>query len=343
MASVRQINGRWQVQIRRAGVRCSRTFANRAEAMAWVDSIETPLKAAAKPSIPTGLRAAPTTFGEVMERYIAEESPKHKGGYGDRYKFSHLLKHWIAEVPCQHLKARHLAAYRDERLQQVKPGTVRRELNQLRPMLDIAREEWGAALEGNPARQVSVRVGDDSREGRLTRVEWQRFLGALKQRRNPEVLRAVELALETSMRRSELLSLRWEHIDLETGTAHLAVTKNGHPRTVALSPRAIELLLAGPSREGPVLHCSGNAIKCAFSRAKADVGFHALCFHQTRHEAISRMWELGLNETEIANQSGHRDWKMLRRYSHVQAQTLAEKLQALQQGHRPPAMPSGDG
>ena len=245
---------------------------------------------------------------------------------------NHIHRHWIAAVPCEQLSSQHLAAYRDDRLLQVKPGTVRRAFNLLRPMIDIASTEWGARFIGNPARQVTVRVGDDSRTGRLTNGQWQRFLTALRRRRNQEVVRAVELALETSRRRSELLNLTWEEIDLQSCTAHLPVTKNGHPRTVALSPRAIELLLAGASRRGPVLRCSANAIKCAFNRAKVEAGLDDLCFHRTRHEAISRMWELGLNETEIANQSGHRDWKMLRRYSHVQAENLASKLQQLTSG-----------
>jgi integrase len=341
MASIRQINGRWQVQVRRVGVRRSRTFASRAEAEAWAHSLEAPLRPAAQPA-PGALAPAPSTFGAVVRRYQDQELPKHRSGASEVHMLNHLHRHWLAAVPCAQLSSVHLAAYRDERLKQVKPGTVRRTFNLLRPMLDIAREEWGAQVQGNPARTVSVRVGDDSRTERFSRGQWQRFLAALRRRRNPEVLRAVELALETSMRRSELLNLTWEEIDLEAGTAHLPITKNGHPRTVALSPRAIALLLAGPTRQGAVLQCSANAIKCAFARARAEAGLETLCFHQARHEAISRMWEVGLNETEIANQSGHRDWKMLRRYSHVQAETLADKLQALQAGAT--ARPScGDG
>lgn len=328
MASIRQVNGRWQVQVRRAGVRRSRTFDSRGEAEAWAQSIEAPLRPAGPPATP--LLEVPLSFGEVVRRYQEREIPKHKAGASEVHMLNHIHGHWIAAVPCHQLTSAHLAAYRDERLEQVKPGTVRRAFNLLRPMLDIAREEWGAPIAGNPARKVTVRVGDDSRTGRLRSSDWERFLMALRRRRNPEVVRAVELALETSMRRSELLNLAWEEIDLEAGTAHLPVTKNGHPRTVALSPRAIELLLAGPTRRGRVLSCSANAIKCAFSRAKEEAGLSELCFHRTRHEAISRMWELGLNELEISNQSGHRDWKMLRRYSHVQAETLSEKLHTLQ-------------
>jgi integrase len=268
-------------------------------------------------------------FGQVLQRYEALELPKHRSGPIEAYLLRHLHRHWLARVPCDELSTMQLAQYRDERLAVVKPGSVRRVFNLLRPMLDIARDEWGAPIQGNPARLVSVRVADDSRQGRLSSAEILRFMTALKRRRNPEVARAVELALETAMRRSELLGLTWEDIDLSQGIAKLPITKNGHPRTVALSPRAMELLQQSNSRHGPVLHCSASAIKCAFHRAKKEAGIEDFCFHQTRHEAISRMWELGLNEMEISNQSGHRDHRMLRRYSHVQASTLAEKLKQL--------------
>lgn len=341
MASVRQINGRWQVQIRRQGVRCSRTFGSRTEAEAWAEMVEAPLRQARAAAPGANLIAAPATFGAVVRRYQEQELPKHRSGSSELPMLNHIHRHWIAAVPCEQLSSVHLAAYRDDRLKQVKPGTVRRAFNLIRPMIDIARDEWGAAIDGNPARKVTVRVGDDSRSGRLSPEQWRLFLNALGRRRNPEVRRAVELALETSMRRSELLNLRWQDIDLAAGTARLAQTKNGHPRTVALSPRALALLQAGASRQGPVLQCSANAIKCAFNRAKVEVGLDELCFHQTRHEAISRMWELGLSEVEISNQSGHRDWHMLRRYSHVQAAHLAQKLQALSPA--PTARPSCDG
>lgn len=323
MATIRNVSGRWQAQVRRKGLNTSRTFSTREEAELWAHRLEAPLTTTR--AVVGGLR----TVGDVLQRYEQLELPKHRSGPIESYLLRHLHRHWLARVHCDDLSTVHLAQYRDERLEQVKPGSVRRVMNLLRPMIDIARDEWGAPFQGNPARSVSVRVGDDSRQGRLSPEELSRFLTALRRRRNPEIIRAVELALETAMRRSELLGLCWEDIDLELGIARLAATKNGHPRTVALSPRAMELLQQSPRRSGPVLDCSASAIKCAFARAKAEAGIEDFCFHQTRHEAISRMWELGLNELEISNQSGHRDHRMLRRYSHVQASTLAEKLKRL--------------
>jgi integrase len=317
------VSGKYQAQIRRKGLTTSKTFSTREEAELWAHRLEAPHVVTR--AVQGGLR----TVSEVLQRYEALELPKHRSGPIEGYLLRHIHRHWLGRVRCDELNPGHLAQYRDDRLQEVKPGSVRRVFNLLRPMIDVARDEWGAPFEGNPARKVTVRVGDDSRQGRLSEDQMQALLQALARKRNPEIVRAVELALETAMRRSELLSLTWDDIDLENRIAKLAITKNGHPRTVALSPRAIELLLKSDKRTGPVLHCSASAIKCAMARAKVEAGIADFCFHQTRHEAISRMWEQGLNEIEISSQSGHRDFRMLRRYSHVQATTLAEKLKRL--------------
>jgi integrase len=325
MATIRNVSGRYQVQVRRKGLQASRTFSTREDAVLWAQRLEAPLTAT-RP-LAGGLR----TLGDVLARYERLELPKHRSGPVEVFLLRHLHQHWITRIPCDQLTVAQLAQYRDDRLAVVKPGSVRRVLNLLRPMIDTAREEWGAAFQGNPARALVVRVGDDSRRGRVESEALGRLLAVLRQARNQDIARTVELALETAMRRSELLSLTWDDLDLERSTARLRVTKNGDERIIALSPRAIEIIEESKTRRGPLLHCSASAVKCAFARAKKKVGMGSeFCFHQTRHEAISRMWENGLNEIEISSQSGHRDWKSLRRYSHVQAETLAGKLRRIQ-------------
>ena len=323
MATYRTVSGKVQVQIRRKGLQASRTFANRQEAEAWAWSVEAPM--AAPVAARTGLRR----LGDVVSEYIRVELPKHRGGPVETFVLRSLERHWISGVELPALRSWHLAAYRDDRLREVKANTVQRAFNLIRPMLDIARTDWGCPIEGNPAREVTVRVGDDAREGRLSQAQMDAFLAAVRRRKNPEVVRAVELALETTMRRSELLALDWTDIDLQQAVATVRRAKNGRGRAVALTPRALALLEGIPWRHGSVLRCSASAIRSAMARAKKQAGLpDDWCFHKLRHEGISRLWEMGLNEIEISSMSGHRDWKMLRRYSHVQAPALAEKLRA---------------
>ncbi|EDW4369316.1 tyrosine-type recombinase/integrase, partial [Salmonella enterica subsp. diarizonae] len=136
------------------------------------------------------------------------------------------------------------------------------------------------------------------------------------------------LALETGMRQGEILSLRWEHIDLQYGVAHLPVTKNGSTRDVPLSRRARNLLHELPVQiSGAVFHYKSTGFKSAWRVALQSLKIGDLHFHDLRHEAISRLFELGtLNVMEVAAISGHKSLNMLKRYTHLRAYQLVSKL-----------------
>ncbi|HAP0314283.1 TPA: integrase, partial [Escherichia coli] len=138
------------------------------------------------------------------------------------------------------------------------------------------------------------------------------------------------LALETAMRQGEILALRWEHIDLRHGVAHLPETKNGHSRDVPLSRRARNFLQMMPvNLHGNVFDYTASGFKNAWRIATQRLRIEDLHFHDLRHEAISRFFELGsLNVMEIAAISGHRSMNMLKRYTHLRAWQLVSKLDA---------------
>ena len=129
------------------------------------------------------------------------------------------------------------------------------------------------------------------------------------------------------MRRGELVNILWEDIDFARRTLHIPHTKNGHPRTIPLSPRAIDILrqLHG-SNEARVFPMSPNAVRLAWQRLTKRAGIEDLHFHDLRHEAISRFFEMGLSVPEVALISGHRDYRMLFRYTHLRAEDVAAKL-----------------
>ena len=137
----------------------------------------------------------------------------------------------------------------------------------------------------------------------------------------------VRFAIETAMRQGEMLSLRWEHVDLRTRTAHLEDTKNGEARTVPLSSRAAAVLEVLPhSIDGRVFPISAQAVKRAWGRACRRAGIEGLHFHDLRHEATSRLAERLPNLIELAAVTGHKDPRMLKRYYHPRAADLAKKL-----------------
>lgn len=148
------------------------------------------------------------------------------------------------------------------------------------------------------------------------------------------------LALETAMRRGELLALDWDNIRLQDRVAYLPLTKNGSSRSVPLSSTAVAVLegltsnAARPrfphhrQRVGIRVCTRSNASEAHICRGRRDrrPTFVDLHFHDLRHIAISRLAEKLPNVIELAAVSGHRDVRMLNRYYHVRAEDLAEKL-----------------
>jgi len=154
---------------------------------------------------------------------------------------------------------------------------------------------------------------------------------------SPAVFRnIIVFALETAMRRSEIARLDWKYIDIECGTAYLPKTKNGSARTVPLSPAAQWLLssngllssLEGGIKEGQVFGMSATAITTAMTRATTKAGIDDLIFHDLRHEAISRLFEMGFDSMEVAEISGYKTIQLLKRYTHLRPVRLVERLAA---------------
>jgi integrase len=141
----------------------------------------------------------------------------------------------------------------------------------------------------------------------------------------------VRLAMATAMRQGEMVDLMWSDIDLDRRTAVLRETKNGTTRTVPLSSTALEVLrgLAADARgNGKVFDIQvGRAVTHAFAKACKVAGLDDLHFHDLRHEATSRLFErTDLRDIEIASITGHKTMDMLKRYAHLHAGDLADRL-----------------
>ena len=120
------------------------------------------------------------------------------------------------------------------------------------------------------------------------------------------------------MRRGEILSLEWVNIDKERARALLPVTKNGCSRWVPQSKKVIMILDQVPRTSDLVFPVSEVAVRQAWERLRKRSGLMDLNFHDLRHEAISRMFEKGLNVPEVASISGHRTASQLFRYVQVE-------------------------
>lgn len=348
MATIRKRNGRWQVQVRRKGnADISKTFTSKADATEWAREIERqqdrqelgPDRKALK-----GIK-----LKELVTRYRDEIVGKKRGGEIEVIVLNAFLRHRIVDKTLNDLSTRDFAQYRDQRLKEIVPKSLKRQLAPLHHMFKIARKEWHIPV-SNPLDGLDLEVTDNKRERRLRPGEEERLLTEARKGRNPFIAPIILFALETAMRRGEILAVEFRHIDFERLSLVVPVSKNGHSRVIPLTNKAVELLrlayasprsgIIGPPsppiRISKAFPTTAVALRLQWDRlcGRAQVGPKGkpsgLCddlnFHDLRHEAISRLFELGLSIPEVASISGHRTPAMLFRYAHANNDVVRAKL-----------------
>ena len=328
MATIRKRGDKWHVQVRRKDrPSVTRSFLSKADALAWARKVELE---ADRGGLPVDQRVlARVKVAEVLIRYRDEVSPGKRGRENEITAINALLRHSLAQMSLNDFTSAHVATYRDERLRTVKPTTLNRQLDVFRHAFEVARKEWQLPLTTNPFAEVSRPKMKGARERRLDQGEQDRLLAACRRCRSPLLGLMTELALETAMRRGELLNARWCDVNLTQQTLHIALTKNDHPRTIPLTCRAVTLIRQLEDHRdstGRLIPLTLDSVRMAWKRTIRRSGLIDFRFHDLRHEAVSRFFELGLSVPEVALISGHRDARMLFRYTHPRAQTIAAKL-----------------
>jgi integrase len=326
MASIRQRNGKWQVRVIRKGHPTqAKSFTKKPDAERWGRSVEADIErdvASPQQTCP------PITLRQLLERYRQEVIPSMKGAHDDAIRLKAIERSSLCRTSLSRLTPAQIGAYRDQRLSEVRAGTVIRELAYLSSAINHARREWGMSLD-NPVALVRKPTAPRGRERLLSDAERQRLLEAVQPtgRRSRWMLPLVKLALATGMRRGELLSLQWEDVDTDRRVAFLADTKNGESRCVPLSTAAVEVLRGLKGDDGkPVFPVTAWAVAAAFKHATVRAGLAYFRFHDLRHTAITAMSGKLPNVIELAAVTGHKSLKMLQRYYHPRAEDLALKL-----------------
>jgi len=363
----------WEAQVRRRGYPAqSKTFTTKAEAEAWANMIESEMSRGVWVS---RSEAEATTLFEALKRYEEEVSLLKKGAAQEFSVIKTCQAVDLARRPLATIRSADIAKLRDEWLKNYKPATVLRRLAVLSHVFNIARKEWGMESLSNPvelvrkpqpnnARTRRIAAGDaptvapggeeseserGAQDGELERVARASCSTLL-----PPI---IWLAVETAMRRGEIVSLLWMHVDLNRCVVHLPSTKNGNARDVPLSSRAVAVLQTlkdsndakgNPTEDGEsdadrVFEIRSDAVTRAFERAvararkiyvdecraakqKPDGKFLTdLRFHDLRHEATSRLASI-FPMHELTKITGHKDPRMLMRYYHPRAEDLAKKL-----------------
>ncbi|MFZ1726826.1 MAG: site-specific integrase [Albidovulum sp.] len=299
-------SGKWQATVRKDGRSQSRSFSKRADAVIWAR--ETELRVERGGLHDAVLReVSEMSLRQVLERYRDEVTNTKRCVENESYAINGFLRSCpkLASKRLDKLTAADFVAHRDRRLQKVKPATVVRELGWIQHAIDVACSDWGQRVgDGNPVKKARRPRINNRRERRLQVGEWQALFDAVNEVRTPLMRPLLELALATGMRRGELLSVQWRHVDLHRCTVFLPHTKNGRARTVPLSPIASRVLCELPRTSDRCVPLSGNSVRLAFDRLRNRAGVIDLTFHDIRHEAVSRFVESGLSLAEVQMISG---------------------------------------
>jgi len=325
MATIRKRGSSWQAQVRRQGFPpLVKTFASHADAAAWARDKERAIDRAELSPSYRDLKSI--TVHDLLHRYEQEFTAKKRGADRERFKLRLLRSHSLSKASLDKVTGAMIAAYRDDRLRIVTSGTVRRELAILQHCFEVARREWDIAIPTNPVRQIALPAPSKARQRRLEPDDADRFWQAVDRARAPWVKPFLTLAIETGMRRGELLSIGWHDVDVSACTVRVRQTKNGHERVIPLTPLAVQTLLSLPRSNDRVFSLAPGAVRQAWDRLIKRAGIKDLRLHDLRHEAVSRFFEYGLTVPEVALISGHRDPRMLSRYTHLRPEKVAEKL-----------------
>lgn len=323
MASFRFRNNRWQARVQRKEQKdLAKSFLNKSDAIQWARSIEIEIDRGTY--INTDY-AQKTLFKEILQKYLDDVAPYLRSADNQIIRVRKLMKYPIAEVNMAHLSPKHMADYRDERLKVIKPNTVIRELAILSSVINLARREWGLNII-NPVTMIKKPSSTQGRDRILNDEELGRLFTELE-KISPWHKPLAEFALETAMRRGELMALLWANVNFDKCVAYLPLTKNGDSRYVPLSRKAIKILKALPRDiEGRVFPLNKQTVSILFLRATRRAKLLDVHFHDLRHMAITRLASKFSNPMEIAAISGHKSLSMLKRYTHIKAEDLVQKL-----------------
>jgi integrase len=271
---------------------------------------------------------SPPSLLDALARYAREITPQKKGAANEERRIRQWQRHPLATFALSDIRGYHLAKHRDDRTSAgISPSTLQKEFAVLSHLYRIASTDWGFESLLNPVKAMRKPKVGRGRDRRLHLREETLLLEHCERTGNARLRSAIVVALETAMRRGELVGLQWSDVDLDAKMANLHDTKNGERRVVPLSTRAVMAFrLMENTGSGAVLGVHPDVITYDFHQACLACSLNDLRFHDLRHEATSRLFEKGFNMMEVATITGHKTLSMLKRYTHLRPSDLLARL-----------------
>jgi len=322
MATIRKLKSKkFLAEVRKLGQYKSKTFTTKVQAMSWAAETEQSL------SSDTLVRGK--TLSDIFERYRDEITPHKKSHRTERNRLNKFMRHKLAIVPLADVKQSHFDEWITDALTSLKSSSVNRDLNLLSAVFEQGKRwNW---TDTNPIRGIKRPKNPQPRDRRISEEEIGRIQSALlfdgktvREQRH-EIAIAFLFALETAMRQSEIWGMKWKDVYLKKRFVRLHETKNGTKRDVALSTAAVKLLNLLNADNDKVFNSNQQSSATIFRRCLTLSGIKALTFHDTRHEALTRLARK-LDILDLARMVGHRDPRSLMIYYNATAEEIAQRL-----------------
>lgn len=345
MATILKLrSGAWRVQVRRKGMYASNTFRAHADAKRWATEIERRIDLGQSLTAP---RQRAVTFADLINLHIDDLCSVGRAPLRSKAASLEKLRRAIGHIKVQRLTREALVAFARARAKEgAGPVTISIDLGYVKTVLLHAAAVHGLPITAEPvdhARIALKRLGlvgkAHARDRRPTAAELDRLLHYLdgNPRQTIPVGRIVRFAIATGMRQDEICNLTWDDVDVDERVAIIRNRK--HPRLKANNDQRVALVkdagwdplalmdaqAALTGGKGRVFPYNGRSIGTAFRRACRALAIEDLHFHDLRHETASRLFEARYQIPEVALVTGHKDWTMLRRYTNLKPQDLAQR------------------
>jgi integrase len=263
----------------------------------------------------------------LLTRYRNEVTP-HKSGYRwETTRINRFVKLPWASLPASDCSDA-ISHWTEARRRKVADSTINRELNVLSSVFTHAMKRWRIKLRENPIKSVERPPKTKSRKRRVRPQELaaiQRIATGRKYTIRWYLPIMFEFAIETAMRLGELCALEWDDVHTDESWVYVRPSKNGDDRQVPMSDSAVELLELLPKEKGRVFPVNAGSFGKTYRDVCKELGLVDLHFHDTRHEAVSRLARV-FPILQLAAVIGHRDLKSLQVYYNPTVQELAQHM-----------------
>lgn len=260
------------------------------------------------------------TFNELASEYI--KWAERQRSFRSKQGFVKQLAETFGALPLRRFNSMLIEQYQTDRLQKGnKPATVNRFIATLKHMFTKAID-WNMVEDEalKKIRKIKLLAENNRRLRYLSKEECQALINACDKHLKPIVI----TALNTGMRKGEILSLKWDNVDLKHGFILLDITKNGERREIPING-TLKAVLQGIIRRLDIPHvffdpATGKPyqnVKRSFNSACRRAGIRDFRFHDLRHCFASHLVMAGVDLTTIKELLGHKTLTMTLRYAHL--------------------------